>query len=52
MNLSLFFDMRCYQSLWIVGTLWAQLLLLFSFNCFEILQMFFEWIEDVHVVVV
>ena len=33
-----------------VGTLWAQLLLQFSFNCFETLQMFSEWNEDVHVV--
>ena len=31
----------------IVGTLWAQLLLLI---CFEILQMFSAWIEDLHVV--
>ena len=29
------------------GTLWAQLLLQFSFNCFETLQMFSEWNENV-----
>ena len=33
-----------------MGTLWAQLLLRFSTDCFEILQMFSAWNEDVHVV--
>ena len=51
-ELSLFFDMKCYQSVWTVGILWAQLLLQFSFSCFEILQMFSEWNEVVHVVLV
>ena len=32
--------MKCYQSVLTVGTLWAQLLLQFSTNCFETLQMF------------
>ena len=32
--------------------LWAQLLLLFSTDCFETLQMFSAWNEDVHVVLV
>ena len=36
----------------ILGTLWAQLLLQFSTNCFETLQMFSAWNEDVHVVLV
>ena len=40
--------MKCYQSVWTVGTLWAQLLLQFSFDCFETLQMFSAWSEDVH----
>ena len=30
-----------------MGTLWAQLLLQFSFSCFETLQMFSEWNEDI-----
>ena len=34
----------------ILGTLWAQLLLQFSTDCFETLQMFSAWNEDVHVV--
>ena len=34
----------------ILGTLWVQLLLQFSMECFETLQMFSAWNEDVHVV--
>ena len=34
----------------ILGTLWAQLLLQFSTDCFETFQIFFAWYEDVHVV--
>ena len=34
----------------ILGTLWAQLLLQFSTDCFETFQMFSAWNEDVHVV--
>ena len=45
-----FFDMRCYQSVWTAGILWAQLLLQFSTDCFETLQMLSAWNEDVHVV--
>ena len=33
-----------------MGTLQAQLLLQFSTDCFETLQMFSAWNEDVHVV--
>ena len=33
-----------------MGTLWAQLFLQFSFDCFETLQMFCAWNEDVRVV--
>ena len=33
-----------------MGTLWAQLFLQFSTSCFEILQMFFAWNEDMHMV--
>ena len=51
-ELSLFFDMKCYQSVWTVGILWAQLLLQFSFSCFETFQLFSEWNEVVHVVLV
>ena len=47
---SLFFDMKCYQSVWTVGILWAQLFLQFSFNLFETLVIYFEWNEVVHVV--
>ena len=36
----------------ILGTLWAQLLLQFSTDCFETLQVFSAWNEDVHVVLV
>ena len=32
------------------GVLWAQLLLQFFTDIFEILQMFSSWCEDVHVV--
>ena len=35
-----------------MGTFWAQLLLQFSFDCFETLKMFSTWNEDVHVVLV
>ena len=35
-----------------MGTLWAQLLLQFSTDCFETLQMLSAWNEDVHVVLV
>ena len=34
----------------IVGTLFAQLLLQFYTDCFETLQVFLSWSEDVHVV--
>ena len=34
----------------ILGTLWAQHLLQFSADCFDTLQMFSAWNEDVHVV--
>ena len=34
----------------ILGTLWEQLLLQFSTDCFETFQMFSAWNEDVHVV--
>ena len=41
--------MKCY--LYIDSEyLWAQLLLQFSFDCFETLQMFSAWNVDVHVV--
>ena len=33
-----------------MGALWAQLLLQFSTDCFETLQMFVAWNEDMHVV--
>ena len=33
----------------ILGTLWAQLLLQFSTDCFDTLQMFSAWNENVHV---
>ena len=36
----------------ILGILWAQLLLQFSMECFETLQMFSAWNEDVRVVLV
>ena len=36
----------------ILGTLWTQFLLQFSFDCFETLQMFSAWNENVHVVLV
>ena len=44
--------MKCYQSVYTVGILWAQLRLQFSFTCYETLQMFSEWNEDVYVVLV
>ena len=50
-ELSLFFDMKCYRSVQLVGALWAQFLLQFSTDCFETLQMFSAWNEDVHVLV-
>ena len=34
----------------ILGSLWVQLLLQFSMEWFETLQMFSAWNEDVHVV--
>ena len=34
----------------ILGTLWVELLLQFSTDCFETFQMFSAWNEDVHVV--
>ena len=34
----------------ILGSLWAQLLLQFSTDCFETFQMFSAWNEDMHVV--
>ena len=51
-ELSLFLDMKCYQSVKTVGTLWVQLLSQFSTNCFETLQMISAWNEDVRVVLV
>ena len=44
-----FFDMKCYQS---VLTVWVRLFLQFSTDCFETLQMFSAWYEDVYVVLV
>ena len=35
-----------------MDTLWAQLLVQFSFDCFETMQAFSAWNEDVHVVLV
>ena len=32
----------------ILGTLWAQLLLQFSIDCFETFQLFSAWNDDVH----
>ena len=49
-NLVSFFYMKCYQGVETVGTLWAQLLLQFSTDCFETLQMFSAWNEDMHMV--
>ena len=34
----------------ILGTLWAQLLIQFSTDCFETFQMSSAWKEDMHVV--
>ena len=46
------FYTKCYQSVLVMGTLWAQLLLQFSINCFETLQMLSAWNEDMHVVLI
>ena len=43
-------DLRFYESLWIVGTLWVQLLIQFYTDRFETLHMFSPWSGDVHVV--
>ena len=39
-----------YESVYVVGTLWAQLLLKFWTNPFETLQVFLSWSEDMHVI--
>ena len=43
-------DLRFYESLETVGTLWAQLLIQFYTDLYETLHMFLPWSGDVHVV--
>ena len=45
-----FSDLRFYESVVTVGTLWAQLLIQFYTYLFETLHMFSPWSGDVHVV--
>ena len=45
-----FSDLRFYESLETVGTLWAQLFIKFYTNLYETLHMFLPWSGDVHVV--
>ena len=45
-----FSDLRFYENVVTVGTLWAQLLLQFYTDLFETLYMFSPWSGDVHVV--
>ena len=41
--------LQYYESVYVVGTLWAQLLLKFWTDPFKTLQVFLSWSEDVHV---
>ena len=41
--------LQYYESVYVVGTLWAQLLLQFWTDPFETLQVFLSWSEDMHV---
>ena len=43
-----FSDLRFYENVVTVGTLWAQLLIQFYTDLFETLYMFLPWSEDVH----
>ena len=43
-----FSDLRFYENVVIVGTLWAQLLIQFYTDLFETLYMFSPWSGDVH----
>ena len=45
-----FSDLRFYESLETVGTLWAQLLIQFYTDLYETLHMFLPWSGDVHMV--
>ena len=45
-----FSDLRFYESLETVGTLWAQLLIQFYTNLYETLHMFLPWSGDMHMV--
>ena len=45
-----FSDLRFYESLETVGTLWAQLLIQFYTDLYETLHMVLPWSGDVHVV--
>ena len=47
---TLWTDLRFYESVETVGTLWAQLLIQFYTDLYETLHMFLPWSEDVHVV--
>ena len=47
---SSFSDLRFYESLETVGTLWAQLLIQFYTDPYATLHMFLPWSGDVHVV--
>ena len=44
-----FSDLRFYESLETLGTLWAQLLIQFYTDFYETLHMFLPWSGDVHV---
>ena len=46
----LFSDLRFYENVVTVGTLWAQLLIQFYTDLFETLYMFSSWSGDVHMV--
>ena len=45
-----FSDLRFYESVETVGTLWAQLLIQFYTDLYETLHMFLPWCGDVHMV--
>ena len=45
-----FSDLRFYESLETVGTLWVQLIIQFYTNLYETLHMFSPWSGDVHMV--
>ena len=45
-----FSDLRFYENVVIVGTLWAQLLIQFYTDLFETLYMFSPWSGDMHMV--